>query len=158
MVPWIHKSQHCKSKKKYVGRFWLLGCHRVLRFSLKQSLVAVSEKAHGSKINVPKMDRRSFRWCPWIIRDALEWFRMLMDQNFWFSETLIFCLEMTSPYDKWPLKMRFRCAGAQCFHVVMLLLLSEHGAKHFPPARGPFGGSNGNLAEYFQNDAKMTPS
>ena len=33
---------------------------------------------------------------------------------------------------------------------------STHGAKHSPPARGPFGGSDGHLAEYLQNDPQMT--
>ena len=28
---------------------------------------------------------------------------------------------MTSPYSKWSLKMRFRCAGAQCFNVLIFM-------------------------------------
>ena len=58
-------------------------------------------------------------------------------------------LPMTSPPWKVTIFEPNRCADAHCG-------LPTHGAKHFPPPSGPFGGSHGHLATYSQNHVKMT--
>ena len=68
-----------------------------------------------------RIDSEAPGWYPGVTRETLEWSWSLMDHHCRFSENMKICLQMTSPYSKWSLKMRFRCAGAQCFNVLIFM-------------------------------------
>ena len=72
-----------------------------------------------------------------------------------FQEIMKFHSETTSPHSKWPLPNQIFCAGAQCFMFLLVSVMKKHGAKHSPPARGPFGGSDGQMARWPQMSSEM---
>ena len=112
-----HQSVIGRMSRDYLGKFSSQFWFHMGSLSLKTSWNPSFMTWKWSKIYVLRIDPGSFTWCLEVIGNALEWFRILMDQIFWFSEIMIFDLEMTSPHGKWQQKMRFRCAGAQCHYV-----------------------------------------